>query len=75
MAPQSIQKMREWEKTSIAAAKVNICCSAAALCQTGNNDGKSLNSPSYLHQGEIQPGELFSLERSDFEGQQENSGK
>ena len=28
---------------------VNICCSSAsALCQTGNNDGKSWNFPSYL---------------------------
>ena len=46
-----------------------------ALCQIGNNDGKSLNSPSYFYQREIQPGELGSLERSDFEEQQENSGK
>ena len=35
---------------------VNICCSSAsALCQTGNNDGKSWNFPSYLYQREIQP--------------------
>jgi len=34
-----------------------------------------LNSPSYFYQREIQPGELGSLERSDFEEQQENSGK
>ena len=46
-----------------------------ALCQIGNNEGKSLNSPSYFYQREIQPGELGSLERSDFEEQQENSGK
>ena len=31
--------------------------------------------PLYLSQGEIQPGEPVSLERSDFEEQQENSGK
>ena len=31
--------------------------------------------PSYLYQGEIQPGELVSLERSDFEEQQKISGK
>ena len=34
-----------------------------------------MNSPSYLYQREIQPGELVSLERSDFEEHQENSGK
>ena len=34
----------------------NICCSSAsALCQTGNNDGKSWNFPSYLYQRKIQP--------------------
>ena len=55
---------------------VNICCSSAsALCQTGNNDGKSWNFPSYLYQREIQPVEPVGLERSDFEEQQENSGK
>ena len=55
---------------------LNICRSgASALCQTGNNDGKSWNSPSYLYQREIKPGEPVSLERSDFEEQQENSGK
>ena len=31
--------------------------------------------PSYLYQREIQPGELVSLERSDFEEQQKISGK
>ena len=40
-----------------------------------NNDGKSWNSQSYLYQRLIQPGEPVSLERSDFEEQQENSGK
>ena len=55
---------------------VNICCSSAsALCQTGNNDGKSWNFPSYLYLREIQPVEPVSLERSDFEEQQENSRK
>ena len=55
---------------------VNICCSSAlALCQTRNNDGKSWNFPSYLYKREIQPVEPVSLERSDFEEQQENSGK
>ena len=55
---------------------VNICCSSAsALCQTGNNDGKSWNFPSYLYLREIRPVEPVSLERSDFEEQQENSGK
>ena len=44
---------------------VNICCSSAsALCQTGNNNGKSWNFPSYLYQREIQPVELVSLECS-----------
>ena len=44
---------------------VNICCSSAsALCQTGNNDGKTWNFPSYLYQREIQPVELVSLECS-----------
>ena len=51
------------------------CSSASALCQTGNNDGKSWNFPSYLYQREIQPVEPVGLERSDFEEQQENSGK
>ena len=32
-------------------------------------------SPSNLYQREIQPSEPVSLERSDFEEQQENSGK
>ena len=32
-------------------------------------------SPSHLYQREIQPSELVSLERSDFEEQQENSEK
>ena len=32
-------------------------------------------SPSHLYQKEIQPSELVSLERSDFEEQQENSEK
>ena len=55
---------------------VNISCtSASALCQTGNNDGKSWNFPSYLYLREIQPFEPVSLERSDFEEQQENGGK
>ena len=55
---------------------VNICCSStSALCQTGNNDGKSWNFPSYLYLREIRPVEPVSLERSDFEEQQENSGK
>ena len=55
---------------------VNDCCSrASALCQTGKNDGKSWNVPSYLYQSEIQPVEPVSLERLDFEEQQENSGK
>ena len=36
---------------------------------------KSWNFPSYLHQSKIQPVEPVSLERSDFEEQQENSGK
>ena len=47
----------------------------SAPCQTGNSDGKSWNFPSYLYQREIQPDEQLSLERSDFEEQQENSGK
>ena len=47
----------------------------SALFQTGNSDGKSWNFPSYLYQREIQPDEQLSLERSDFEEQQENSGK
>ncbi|RMX36739.1 hypothetical protein pdam_00023184 [Pocillopora damicornis] len=61
MARQGIQKTREW--------------AASVLCQTGNNDGKSWNFPSYLYQREIQPVEPVGLERSDFEEQQENSGK
>ena len=64
------------EYTEDEGLSLNICCSgASALCQTGNNDGKSWNSPSYLYQREIKPGEPVSLERSDFEEQQENSGK
>ena len=47
----------------------------SALFQTGNSNGKSWNFPSYLYQREIQPDEQLSLERSDFEEQQENSGK
>ena len=53
----------------------NICCSSAsALCQTGNNNGKSWNFPSYLYQREIQPVELVSLELLGLEEQQENGG-
>ena len=64
------------EYTEDEGLSLNICRSgASALCQTGNNDGKSWNSPSYLYQREIKPGEPVSLERSDFEEQQENSGK
>ena len=64
------------EYTQDEGLSLNICRSgASALCQTGNNDGKSWNSPSYLYQREIEPGEPVSLERSDFEEQQENSGK
>ena len=47
------------------------CCSSSAFCQTGDNNGKSWNSPSYLYQREIQPGEPVSLEGSDLEEQQE----
>ena len=56
---------------------VNICCSStSALCHTRNNDGKSLNSPVVpLYQRDIQSGKSVSLERSDFEEQQENSRK
>ena len=36
---------------------------------------KSWNFPSYPYQSKIQPVEPVSLERSDFEEQQENSGK
>ena len=64
------------EHTEDEGLSVNICCSSAsALCQTGNNDGKSSNFPSYLYHRKIQSVEPVSLERSDFEGQQENSGK
>ena len=36
----------------------NIWCrSASAFCQTGDNNGKSWNSPSCLYQREIQPGQ------------------
>ena len=64
------------EYTEDEGLSLNICRSgASALCQTGNNDGKSWNSPSYLYQREIKPGEPVSLERSDLEEQQENSGK
>lgn len=38
---------------------VNICCSALALCQTGNNDGKSLNS------SVVPPSERNSAKRTD----------
>ncbi|CAH3151668.1 unnamed protein product [Pocillopora meandrina] len=48
MAPQSIQKMRDWALTTMTKA------------------GTSL---------EIKPGQLVSVERSDFEEQRENSGK
>ena len=45
---------------------VNICCSSVlALYQTGNNDGKRWNFPV------VPPVEPVSLERSDFEEQQE----
>ena len=56
---------------------VNICCSStSALCHTRNNDGKSWNSPVVsLYQRDIQSGKSVSLERSDFEEQQENSRK
>ena len=67
MAAQSIQTMRRMGETwHLSELKT------WALCQIGNNDGKSLNSPPYFYQREIQPGELGSLERSDFEEQQEN---
>ena len=51
------------------------CCSSSAFCQTADNNGKSWNSPSYLYQREIQPGEPVSLEGSDLEEQQEKSGQ
>ena len=47
----------------------------SALCQIGNNNGKSLNYPVVTLSERIQPGGPVSLEHSDFEGQQENSGK
>ena len=53
VAPQNIQKMRDWAQTTVARA----------------------TPPSYLYQRLIQPGEPVSLERSDSEEQQENSGK
>ena len=54
---------------------VNICCSSAsALCQTGNNDGKSWNFPLYLYQREIQPVEPVSLERSGSRNSKKTAG-
>ena len=58
----------------------NICCSSKSKhllqCVSAlphrDNGG---NSPSYLYQRDIQPGELVSLECSDFEEHHENSGK
>ena len=54
---------------------VNICCSSAsALCQTGNNDGKSWNFPLCLYQREIQPLEPVSLERSGLRSSKKTAG-
>ncbi|RMX44085.1 hypothetical protein pdam_00002509 [Pocillopora damicornis] len=54
---------------------VNICCSSAsALCQTGNNDGKSWNFPSYLYQREIQPVVPVSLECSGSRSSKKTAG-
>ena len=62
MAPQSIQKMTE------EVLGVNICCSStSALCQTGNNDGKSWNFTPYLYQREIQAVELQGAARKQRE--------
>ena len=41
-----LSSIQEEEHTEGEEQGVNICCSSAsALCQTGNNDGKSWNSP------------------------------
>ena len=47
-------------------------------CITEHTEDEGLGTniaPSHLYQREIQPSELVSLERSDFEEQQENSEK
>ena len=43
--------------------------SVSALCQTGNNDNKSCNFPSYFYQREIQPVKPVSLENTVLEEQ------
>ena len=63
---QSIQKMRDWAKTFVAAVRQRSVTQETTMALAGTL---------YLYQKEIQPGEPVSLERSDFEEQQENSRK
>ena len=64
MAPQSVQKMRDWAQTFGAAVRQRFVRQEKTMARAGT-------LPSYLYQREIQQGEPVSLERSDLEEQQE----
>ena len=64
MAPQGVQRIRDWAQTLGAAVRQR-----SVKQETTMTRAETL--PSYLYQREIQPGEPVSLERSDLGEQQE----
>ena len=68
IAPESIQTMRDWAWTFVAAVLQHSVRQETTVI-------RARTLPSCLYQREIQLGEPVSLERSDLEEQQENSGK
>ena len=68
MAPQSVEKTRDWAKTFGAAMRQRSIRQERTMA-------RAETLPSYLYQSEVQPGEPVSRERSDLEEQQEKSGQ
>ena len=68
MAPQSIPKIRHLALTVVVALRQRSVRQETTMA-------RAKTSPSDLYQREIQPVEPVSLRRSDFEEQQEKSGK
>ena len=64
MAPQGVQRIRDWAQTLGAAVRQRSVKQETTMA-------RAETLPSYLYQREIQPGEPVSLERSDLEEQQE----
>ena len=64
MAPQGVQRIRDWAQTLGAAVRQRSVKQETTMARVGT-------LPSYLYKREIQPGEPVSLERSDLEEQQE----